>query len=238
MAVIDGTGAWSNARYAHQMARSFCAQLGTLPGAHYERGPSGEGYRIRERAERAVNFLLKQQGKRLMLAGYSRGGSIAVMAAAMLKSKGHRIELLLLFDPVDKHCSGDTSVIPGNVAEAWVVRRQIGAPEMDKYDYTLLGESQPSTQLVWHDSDRSGARCQSVQPDLHWFTWGPWWRFEACRRGRSMPKRRGSGISGAIGKVTGACHRGQSMPKRRGCIHKSGSRQQSCRADAPLIPSI
>ncbi len=112
---------------------SFCTQLGRglAPHTRYERGPSPDGYRIRERAARAVEFLRRQSGKRLMLAGYSRGGSAAVIAASMLKAAGRTVDFLFLFDPVARHLSGDTSTIPSNVKEAWVARRMIGAPEMN-----------------------------------------------------------------------------------------------------------
>ena len=137
MAIIDGTGEYSDKAYADQMKGSFCDQLKALPGASYERGPSGEGYRIRERAERAADYLLKQKGKRLMIAGYSRGGSIAVMTADILKAKSQPVDLLLLFDPVNRHLSGNSSVIPSNVKEAYIARRRINDPRMDKYDYSL-----------------------------------------------------------------------------------------------------
>ncbi len=66
-----------------------------------------------------------------MLAGYSRGGSAAVIAASMLKAAGRTVDFLFLFDPVARHLSGDTSTIPSNVKEACVARRMIGAPEMN-----------------------------------------------------------------------------------------------------------
>lgn len=119
------------------MKGSFCTQLNALPETNYERGPSGEGYRIRERAERAADYLLKKNNQRLMIAGYSRGGSIAVMTASILKEKSRQVDLLLLFDPVNRHLSGDSSVIPANVKEAYIARRRINDPRMDKYDYSL-----------------------------------------------------------------------------------------------------
>ncbi len=142
MALIDGTGPWSELGYARAMRHSFCRQLADQLGrqARYERGPSGEGYRIRERAQRAVDYLSLHRGAPLALAGYSRGGSAAVMAAAMLKAAGLRVAVLLLFDPVARHLSGDSDIIPDNVDRAWVARRRIGAPEMDRYDFSLLGD--------------------------------------------------------------------------------------------------
>lgn len=142
MAIIDGTGPWSDEEYDRSMAHSFCKQLDRLLGPHsrYERGPSGEGYRIRERSARAARFLQQQRGKRLMLDGYSRGGSAAVIAASLLEVAGTSVDAMFLFDPVARHLSGSSESIPGNVGRVWVARRRIGAPEMDRYDYMLFGD--------------------------------------------------------------------------------------------------
>ena len=138
IAIVDGTGPFKDSEYVKEMKHSFCSQLGQIEGkVQYERGPSGEGFRIRERAKRAVQFLLNQKASRIMLAGYSRGGSIAVIAAEMLKEKGINVDFLFLFDPVDRHLSGDTKVIPSNVCEVWVARRKIDAKAMNKYDRML-----------------------------------------------------------------------------------------------------
>ena len=139
MAVIDGTGPWSNETYKSAMKDSFCSQLGAglQPNVNYERGPSSEGYRIRERSARAVSFLRNADAEKIMIAGYSRGGSAAVIAASMLEKLGRNVDYLFLFDPVDRHLSGNTDAIPGNVKEAWIARRKIGAPEMEKYDHSL-----------------------------------------------------------------------------------------------------
>lgn len=173
MAIIDGTGEYSDKAYADQMTGSFCDQLKALSGAHYERGPSGEGYYIKSRAERAANYLLKQKGKRLMIAGYSRGGSIAVMTASILKEKSRQVDLLLLFDPVNRHLSGDSSVIPSNVKEAYIARRRINDPEMDKYDYSLSNKTStflatvflsPAAAIVRRMGDGAGHN-----PVRNWF---------------------------------------------------------------------
>ncbi len=146
MAIIDGTGPYSNSKYEASMSQSFCSKLalGLGPNAAYMRGPSGEGYRINERAawaaDKLTTFRRSNSATRLMLAGYSRGGSAAVIAATMLSEQGVEIDAMFLFDPVARHLSADSSVIPGNVKAAWIARRIIGAKEMDKYDYSLLGD--------------------------------------------------------------------------------------------------
>jgi pimeloyl-ACP methyl ester carboxylesterase len=76
----------------------------------------------------------------IYLAGYSRGGSAAVIAAQMLADKGVPVTGLFLFDPVARHGSASSDVVPANVAAAFTARRAIGAPQMDKYDWALLGD--------------------------------------------------------------------------------------------------
>jgi hypothetical protein len=133
IAIIDGTGAWDNGDYAVDMAGSFCAQLALKFGAnaHYERGPSAEGYRIKERSERAVSFLTTRPcsaDTRYFLAGYSRGGSAALIAADIMRSRNIPVSGLILFDPVNMHLSGSTQGIPANVeASVTFVRRLLPA---------------------------------------------------------------------------------------------------------------
>jgi hypothetical protein len=90
LAVIDGTRPYDDASYNKLMQYSFCNQIARQVGAdaRYERGPSTEGYRVHERGECAAKFLLdgrRRGARRLMLAGYSRGGSAAIMGAEILK---------------------------------------------------------------------------------------------------------------------------------------------------------
>lgn len=156
--IVDGTGSFGDAQYAQEMKASFCRQLfesvetesyrtdrvdglsievaGTA--AAYIRGPSGEGYFIEKRARRIVESVLAAKAPRVFLAGYSRGGSIAVIAARMLANHGITVQGLFLFDPVARHGSASSDVIPGNVSAVYTARRAIGAKEMDKYDYVLF----------------------------------------------------------------------------------------------------
>lgn len=143
IAIIDGTGPYFNCNYLEEMKGSFCDQLqGMFPLHHYERGPSVEGTFIKTRAERAAEFLISEKQRdprvKLALAGYSRGGSIAVIAAERIrKAIGAFIDGMFLFDPVDRHNSGDTKFIPMNVQRCFVARRFIDHPDMKKYDYSL-----------------------------------------------------------------------------------------------------
>lgn len=160
--IVDGTGCWDNNQYDREMKNSFCRQLFESAGdagsyrkeqsedghvietagtaAAYLRGPSGEGYSIERRARRIAEKALAAKADRTYLAGYSRGGSIAVIAARMLAERGVGVQGLFLFDPVARHGSASSDMVPGNVSAAYTARRAIGAKEMDKYDYVLLGD--------------------------------------------------------------------------------------------------
>jgi hypothetical protein len=142
LAVIDGTGPWNDGEYNALMRHSFCHQIAQQLGAsaRYERGPSNEGYRVHERGERAAQFLQDGRGKgarRLMLAGYSRGGSAAIMSAEILQKQGIDVEAMFLFDPVARHASQGGEVVPKNVASLYIVRRRLDPELVAKYDHTI-----------------------------------------------------------------------------------------------------
>lgn len=144
MAIIDGTGPYDSSEYKRDMAVGFCSQMSMLfKGSNYQRGPTNEGYHIESRATAAATHLITQYridpSTRLMLAGYSRGGSIAVIAAEMVRTRIHQhIDAMFLFDPVARHFSASSELIPGNVKRCYIARRQINNPKMDKYDFTLV----------------------------------------------------------------------------------------------------
>jgi len=140
-AIIDGTGEYSDAKYDYDMAKSFCKQIhAQLPDSecHYERGPSGEGYRVEERGQRAADFL-KTAGEKekRYLAGYSRGGSAAIMAAEMLEKDKIDVDAMFLFDPVARHLSHGGEVVPKNVKQLNVAYRRLDPALVNKYDYTI-----------------------------------------------------------------------------------------------------
>jgi len=142
VAVIDGTGAYNDATYNTSMRYSFCHQIAGQLGAaaRYERGPSIEGYRIHERGERAAKFLeegRRGDARRLGLAGYSRGGSAAIMAAEILQKKGVRVDAMFLFDPVARHASEGGTVVPANVSSLYIARRRLDPALIAKYDHTI-----------------------------------------------------------------------------------------------------
>jgi len=69
--------------------------------------------------KRVAKFLQdgrRRGARRPVLAGYSRGGSAAMMAAQILNKLGLRVDAMLLFDPVARHASEGREIVPGNVA--------------------------------------------------------------------------------------------------------------------------
>jgi pimeloyl-ACP methyl ester carboxylesterase len=140
--IVDGTGCWNNDEYQEKMTYSFCSQLASLLKARdsYLRGPSGEGYYIERRAKEITEKARLSKASSVYLAGYSRGGSIAVIAARMLGEFGIGVKAMFLFDPVARHGSASSDFISGNVDSVYTARRIIGAKKMNKYDYKLFGD--------------------------------------------------------------------------------------------------
>jgi pimeloyl-ACP methyl ester carboxylesterase len=117
--VVDGTGEASNDAYAKEMRNSFCSQIASVAGATYFRGPTLTGSEVSAIADRAAAAAqtLEKSGRPIMLAGYSRGGCAAILAAKRLKASGRRVKALFLFDPVDMQISDKSlsQTIPDNV---------------------------------------------------------------------------------------------------------------------------
>jgi hypothetical protein len=157
--IIDGTGPFGDKAYSASMNQSFCSQLDRAYAnggqSLYERGPSGEGYRIEERAWKFYHAVKKSGASRVFLAGYSRGGSIAVITARLLRMENVGIEGLFLFDPVARHLSQASDEIPKNVRNAWIIRRIINAPTMDKYDGSLNNPYFLSLNAAGHNPARN-----------------------------------------------------------------------------------
>jgi len=88
---IDGTGPDSAADYAKEMGGSFCSQIGRAANAIYFRGPTLAGSETSAIANLAVDAVMAARDKasmgEVMLAGYSRGGCAAIIAARRLKDR-------------------------------------------------------------------------------------------------------------------------------------------------------
>jgi pimeloyl-ACP methyl ester carboxylesterase len=118
---IDGTGPDSASDYAKEMGSSFCSQIGRTTNAIYFRGPTLTGSETSAIANAAVDALIAARNKpstgEVMLAGYSRGGCAAIIAARRLKDRGIKVHSLFLFDAVDMQTSDMhlSQIIPDNV---------------------------------------------------------------------------------------------------------------------------
>jgi|SRR6516164_6278195 hypothetical protein len=106
---IDGTGPDSPGDYAKEMRGSFCSQIGRTANAIYFRGPTLIGSETSAIANLAVDAVMAANRKgsksEVMLAGYSRGGCAAIIAARRLKDRGVKAHSLFLFDAVDMQTS-------------------------------------------------------------------------------------------------------------------------------------
>ena len=169
LAVINGTGP-PGPVYDEIMGASFCSQLGRkLPAkSFYLRGPRLFGHEVKNEAVAVYQWLKgawEQNHKvRLMLAGYSRGGSAAIMACEMLEKDGIPVDSLFLFDAVAKHNYHGGTVIPANVRYSRHARRSLAPDFVEKYEGTIHhinlvhGMQNPirplfgNVGLTWHGS--------------------------------------------------------------------------------------
>jgi pimeloyl-ACP methyl ester carboxylesterase len=158
IAVVDGTGEFSDESYAKSMANSFCTQIGQQLGgasgvmADYQRGPTGEGARTGQKGREAAAILKRVHGldrnAQLFLAGYSRGGSAAIIAAETLQKDGVPVKALFLFDPVARHMCSGGEVIPANVRRAYVAYRALDADIVARYEATISAGGAPMPDKI------------------------------------------------------------------------------------------
>jgi hypothetical protein len=182
VAIIDGTGDFSNASYAASMAHSFCKQMDGAAGdaTFYQRGPSNDGLSVKSKAESAASWLIERyrydMNARIYLAGYSRGASAAVMAAEILEHTREQISVsgLFLFDAVARHIYSGGEVIPGNVEFAAHAMRTDDPAFVKKYAHTiglLLGNpARPSFGHTATTTAWGGFNRQPVIYEQHVFT--------------------------------------------------------------------
>lgn len=144
LALVNGTGP-PGPEYDQVMKSSFCFQLGDQLGSRsfYLRGPNLFGKEVWDEAK-AVHRWLKaayeeDPTRRLMLAGYSRGGSAAIMACEMLEHDHVPVDSLFLFDAVARHEFPGGNVIPANVKFSRHARRSLAADFVERYEGTVKG---------------------------------------------------------------------------------------------------
>lgn len=158
VAIIDGTGAKDN--YDAAMAKSFCRTLSNQLGgdAYYQRGPTAAGCETLPEATRAVAWIRREHARdssiQIMLVGYSRGGSAAILAAQMLEYLNISVHSLFLFDPVARHIFPGGEVIPANVAFSRVARRDQSWRFVMKYEGAMS------------DGKRLGATSNPTRPSF------------------------------------------------------------------------
>lgn len=135
---VDGTGTEDRDEYRDTFKDSFVNELrrswraSQLGPSGYSRGPTNPGFETGALAVVAANFIRSAldggTADGAFLAGYSRGGSAVLDAAAMLKSTGHKVDCLILFDAVDRSVTsgrwgGLQQPVVDTVAEVYHARR-------------------------------------------------------------------------------------------------------------------
>jgi pimeloyl-ACP methyl ester carboxylesterase len=168
-AIIDGTGEFFDDDYAAAMRMSFCSQLGYAFGRNtYQRGPSSDGLRVLEKAEAAAAQLMGRQCNpvdRLFLAGYSRGGSAALMAAEIIRQRGFHVTGLVLFDPVKMHPWDSPGGIPANVQNSLTFVRALDQVLIRTYAGTISdGRLVPRALGDWVDNPMRPGWTENVTP--------------------------------------------------------------------------
>ena len=152
MAIIDGTGPAQG--YEEAMKHSFCKQLDRSSGqyvAFYQRGPTAMGMEVMDLSFKAADWLRQEKRRtpdaKLMLAGYSRGGSAVILAAELLANAGHDVDALFLFDAVARHVYAGGEVIPARVKFSRHARRSQNVSFVLKYEGTISDYEKVGTTL-------------------------------------------------------------------------------------------
>ena len=164
LVVIDGTGEWFNKSYEKTMEGGFMKKI--MRDSHhspkeYFRGPSLTGIESGYIVAQVMNWIRQQLNNgatpELFIAGYSRGGSVAIEVAgeianvasmASLLGDGpwcilnRNIRCMALFDAVDRSYL-DTKVIPYNVTHAYHALRDPKAGSRRSFSNTGLEHEIP-----------------------------------------------------------------------------------------------
>ncbi|MBK8520975.1 MAG: hypothetical protein IPL54_08865 [Chitinophagaceae bacterium] len=108
LVIIDGTGEASDSQYAETMKNGFLKQLEKESPIYpkvYFRGPTWSGQECEEIVDRALNWISRNmqnmpQGRvpELYLAGYSRGGTIAIAIAQKIQKLADNPDEQLRYD--------------------------------------------------------------------------------------------------------------------------------------------
>lgn len=110
--------------FINQLVKSY-AKKGK---AKYFEGPTTLGEQSSSIAQAGVNFIAANCAKdeELIIAGYSRGGLVAVNVCNELAKRGRETQLLILFDPVDRAIGPSTQNISAAVHHCILIQREHG----------------------------------------------------------------------------------------------------------------
>lgn len=141
---VDGTGSASAAAYFRETWDSFvrrCWQRANTGESdkQYFRGPTWSGTETDEIGRDVYRFVRKRwphhrKTPALVLAGFSRGGAAIIHAAQLLRNPKAKdqatlgrgpvsVDLMILFDAVDRSTAVDGTTIPDNVKTVYYVQR-------------------------------------------------------------------------------------------------------------------
>ena len=136
IAGVDGTGDANDATYRADMANSYVNVLvrrALARGAKgaYHRGPTLLGNETGPLGAWAQNIIRNNltgvSDPKIVLTGYSRGGASAITAAQLLGLRGIFVDVLVLFDAVDRSVTAMADTIPPNVRKVFHARRSLRA---------------------------------------------------------------------------------------------------------------
>lgn len=151
---IDGTGPWSDTTYNREMQSSFVRRLSRECGharSLYLRGPSVTGYEDHSIRNHAVTQVLQwaTPDTQLVMAGYSRGGAIAIRVARQLLQRrpALTVRCLLLFDAVERDASVESTIIPANVRRAFHAMRDASTGSRTTFGHCGTQVDNGATQL-------------------------------------------------------------------------------------------
>ncbi|MBT0957851.1 hypothetical protein IV417_10655 [Alphaproteobacteria bacterium KMM 3653] len=130
---IDGTGPSDNGVYAEDFKNSHVRTFWKNwhgSRSYYLRGPDADGgdthVRASAIAKKVISDHATKQG-RIILCGYSRGAAAVIQASHELKRAGLKVDVLMLFDAVDRAVGITETVIPSNVAQCFHAMRDPAA---------------------------------------------------------------------------------------------------------------
>jgi hypothetical protein len=108
--------------FINQLVKSY-AKKGK---ARYFEGPTTLGEQSSSIAQAGVNFIAANcaRDEELIIAGYSRGGLVAVNVCNELAKRGRETQLLILFDPVDRANGPSTQNVSAAVHNCILIQRE------------------------------------------------------------------------------------------------------------------